>query len=41
MTANVNKYIWSAVLGYGGSTLVSYKYNQYTKAQMELKEVTD
>ncbi len=37
----VGKYAIAAVVGYGFSTFFSYKYNQFTKAQSDLKDVKD
>jgi hypothetical protein len=41
MSVNVGKYVILAGISYGTSTLISYKYNQFTKAQTEMREVTD
>lgn len=41
MSGNVGHYVIAAAVGYGLSTFVSYKYNQVTKAQIELRDVGD
>ena len=38
---NVGKYVVLAALSYGTSTFLSYKYNQFTKAHTEMKDVAD
>ena len=37
----MGKYVVLAALSYGTSTFLSYKYNQFTKAHTEMKDVTD
>jgi hypothetical protein len=38
---NVGKYAILAAISYGTSTFISYKYNQFTKAHSEMREVGD
>ena len=41
MQMSVGKYVVLAGVSYSVSTYVSYKYNQFTKAQSDLKDVKD
>ena len=41
MVENFPKILTTMIVGYGLSTLISYKYNTFTKAKLQISEIKD